>query len=79
VPFELPFSSKTPPLIGLDIGSSSVKLVELTQSLGGNLRLERYAMATSTRSMSWPKPFVAPIAAPSAGSRTLRWPCRRLR
>jgi type IV pilus assembly protein PilM len=44
VPFELPFSSKTPPLIGLDIGSSSVKLVELTQSLGGNLRLERYAI-----------------------------------
>lgn len=44
MPFELPFSSKTPPLIGLDIGSSSVKLVELTQSLGGNLRLERYAI-----------------------------------
>ena len=44
MPFELPFSSKTPPLIGLDIGSSSVKLVELTQSLGGTLRLERYAI-----------------------------------
>jgi len=44
VPFELPFSSKTPLLIGLDIGSSSVKLVELSQSLGGNLRLERYAI-----------------------------------
>lgn len=44
MPFELPFSSKTPPLIGLDIGSSSVKLVELTQSMGGNLRLERYAI-----------------------------------
>ena len=44
MPFELPFSSKTPPLIGLDIGSSSVKLVELTQTMGGNLRLERYAI-----------------------------------
>lgn len=44
MPFELPFSSKTPLLIGLDIGSSSVKLVELSQSLGGNLRLERYAI-----------------------------------
>lgn len=44
MPFDLPFSSKTPPLIGLDIGSSSVKLVELSQSAGGGLRLERYAI-----------------------------------
>ncbi|MFN9029527.1 MAG: pilus assembly protein PilM [Betaproteobacteria bacterium] len=42
--FDLPFSSKTPPLIGLDIGSSSVKLVELSQAAGGALRLERYAI-----------------------------------
>lgn len=42
--FELPFSAKTAPLIGLDIGSSSVKLVELTKSGKGNLRLERYAI-----------------------------------
>ena len=43
--FELPFlSSKTPPLIGLDIGSSSVKLVELSRSPTGALRLERYAI-----------------------------------
>ena len=41
--FELPFFSKTPPLIGLDIGSSSVKLVELSEA-GGTLRLERYAI-----------------------------------
>lgn len=41
--FELPFSTKTPPLIGLDVGSSSVKLVELTES-GGTPRLERYAI-----------------------------------
>ena len=41
--FELPFSAKTPPLIGLDIGSSSVKLVELSD-VGGALRLERYAI-----------------------------------
>jgi type IV pilus assembly protein PilM len=45
LPFELPFfNSKTPPLIGLDIGSSSVKLVELSQSIGGSMRLERYAI-----------------------------------
>ncbi len=43
--FELPFlSSKTPPLIGLDIGSSSVKLVELSQPSAGTLCLERYAI-----------------------------------
>jgi type IV pilus assembly protein PilM len=44
LPFDLPFSSKTPPLIGLDIGSSSVKVVELAQAAGGALRLERYAI-----------------------------------
>lgn len=44
MPFDLPFSSKTPPLIGLDIGSSSVKIVELSQALGGGVRLERYAI-----------------------------------
>ncbi len=35
--FDLPFASKTPPLIGLDIGSSSVKIVELSEekALGG--------------------------------------------
>lgn len=44
MPFDLPFSSKTPPLIGLDIGSSSVKLVELSQGAGGVVRLERYAI-----------------------------------
>jgi type IV pilus assembly protein PilM len=44
LPFDLPFSSKTPPLIGLDIGSSSVKIVELAQGAGGIVRLERYAI-----------------------------------
>lgn len=43
--FELPFlSSKTPPLIGLDIGSSSVKIVELSEPSVGAVRLERYAI-----------------------------------
>jgi type IV pilus assembly protein PilM len=41
--FELPFSPKSPPLVGLDIGSSSVKLVELSE-VGGTMRLERYAI-----------------------------------
>ena len=44
MPFELPFSSKTPSLIGLDIGSSSVKIVELAQGASGVFRLERYAI-----------------------------------
>jgi type IV pilus assembly protein PilM len=42
--FELPFTSKTPPLVGLDIGSSSVKIVELSDAGGGVMRLERYAI-----------------------------------
>ncbi|MGE5336381.1 MAG: pilus assembly protein PilM [Gemmatimonadota bacterium] len=43
--FELPFlSSQTPPLIGLDIGSSSVKIVELSEPSVGTVRLERYAI-----------------------------------
>ncbi len=43
--FELPFlSSQTPPLIGLDIGSSSVKIVELSEPSVGTFRLERYAI-----------------------------------
>jgi type IV pilus assembly protein PilM len=49
VPFELPFSGKTPPLIGLDIGSSSVKIVELSDAGKGELRLERYAIETLPR------------------------------
>jgi type IV pilus assembly protein PilM len=43
--FDLPFlSSKSPPLVGLDVGSSSVKLVELSQTNPGSFRLERYAI-----------------------------------
>jgi type IV pilus assembly protein PilM len=42
--FDLPFASKTPPLIGLDIGSSSVKVVELSEAGKGMVRLERYAI-----------------------------------
>ena len=43
--FDLPFlSSKKQPLVGLDIGSSSVKLVELSQPTAGTLCLERYAI-----------------------------------
>lgn len=43
--FDFPFlASKTPPLIGLDVGSSSVKLVELAQTGSGAFRLERYAI-----------------------------------
>ena len=35
---------KHPPMIGLDISSSSVKLVELSQNKNGDLVLERFAM-----------------------------------
>jgi type IV pilus assembly protein PilM len=42
--FDLPFSPKAPPLIGLDIGSSSVKIVELSEAGKGVMRLERYAI-----------------------------------
>lgn len=38
------FGSKLRPLVGLDISSSSVKLVELTSSDRGGLRLERYVI-----------------------------------
>ena len=41
--FGLSFLSSAPPLIGVDIGSSSIKLVELSGSRG-NPRLERYAI-----------------------------------
>lgn len=40
------FSSQAPPLIGLDLSSSSVKLVELSGSIENGLRLERYAIET---------------------------------
>lgn len=38
------FNRKDPPLLGLDISSSSVKLVELSRDKAGNLVLERCAM-----------------------------------
>jgi type IV pilus assembly protein PilM len=34
---------RTPPLVGVDISTSSVKLVELSEGAKGQLRLERYA------------------------------------
>jgi type IV pilus assembly protein PilM len=38
------FKAKTPPLIGVDISSSSVKMVELADATRGKIRLERYAI-----------------------------------
>src|SRR3954454_18630980 len=38
------FKAKTPPLIGVDISSSSVKMVELGDGGKGTIRLERYAI-----------------------------------
>ncbi|WP_296945432.1 pilus assembly protein PilM [uncultured Massilia sp.] len=37
------FGQSSPPLVGLDIGTSSVRLVELADAGKGELRLERYA------------------------------------
>jgi type IV pilus assembly protein PilM len=37
------FGQGNPPLVGIDISSSSVRLVELAQGAKGELRLERYA------------------------------------
>ncbi len=38
------FKAKTPPLIGVDISSTSVKMVELVAAGKGRMRLERYAI-----------------------------------
>src|SRR5258706_3798636 len=38
------FKPKAPPLFGMDISSSSVKLVELADAGRGNPRVERYAI-----------------------------------
>jgi len=38
------FQAKMPPLIGVDISSSSVKMVELADAGRGRIRLERYAI-----------------------------------
>ena len=43
ISFEL-FPTKFPPLLGMDIGSSSVKLVELSAQGKGGYRLERYTV-----------------------------------
>jgi type IV pilus assembly protein PilM len=38
------FKPAVPPLFGMDISSSSVKMVELTEAGRGNMRVERYAI-----------------------------------
>ena len=45
-PFASLFDRKPAPLIGLDISSSSIKLVELDQGLDGAYTLERCALET---------------------------------
>lgn len=39
------FTESTPPLIGIDISSTAVKMVELSQSGRGNYKLEGYSMS----------------------------------
>jgi type IV pilus assembly protein PilM len=43
------FNEHTPPLIGVDISSTSVKMVELAEGSKGTHRLENYAIATLTK------------------------------
>ena len=43
------FNNSTPPLIGVDISSSSVKMVELAEGGRGSYRLEAYAIAPLPR------------------------------
>ena len=43
------FKNSTPPLIGVDISSSSVKMVELAEGVRGGYRLEAYAIAPLPR------------------------------
>src|SRR5690242_2113836 len=38
------FTPKAPPLIGVDLSSSAIKMVELTECGKGRYRLERYAI-----------------------------------
>ncbi len=38
------FSAKSPPMLGLDIGTTSVKLVELSEAGKGQYRVERYVI-----------------------------------
>ncbi|OIQ82985.1 competence protein A [mine drainage metagenome] len=40
------FNERTPPLIGVDISASSVKMVELTEGTNGARRIESYAIAS---------------------------------
>ncbi len=43
------FSERTPPLIGVDISSSAVKMVELAQGSKGAYHLQGYAIASMTK------------------------------
>ena len=45
------FGRKHPPMIGLDISSSSAKLVELAQSSSGEYILERFASESFQRDL----------------------------
>ena len=46
---DLLFSTKTPPLIGVDISSSAVKMVEIVDAGKGKYRIERYAIESVPR------------------------------
>src|SRR3954465_10651442 len=43
------FKPKAPPLIGADLSSSAIKMLELTEAAKGVYRVERYAIETLPR------------------------------
>ena len=63
------FGSRSRPLIGLDITTSSIKLVELTQS-GKSYRAESYAAEPTPPNAINEKTIVD---APASGSSPLTW------
>ena len=45
------FQAKSPSLIGIDIASTSIKMVELSEAGKGTYRLERYAIEPLTKDL----------------------------
>ena len=61
------FGTSTPPLVGLDISTSGVRLVELAMVGKGELRLERYASEPLARGAAGLQPRLADLTQPLAG------------
>ena len=62
------FKTKSPSLIGVDIASTSLKLVELSETGKGTYRLERYAIEPL------PKPITPTRCFAASGIAAQAWP-----